>query len=46
MELTIAKKDLQQKLEAPYQEWDRIQLEIEQAETLATHRLIKKDQKI
>ncbi len=44
MELTIAKKDLQQKLEALYQEWDKIQAEIEQAEVLATHRLIKKDQ--
>jgi ATP-binding cassette subfamily F protein 3 len=43
MELTIAKKDLQQKREALYQEWDKIQVEIEQAEALATHRLIKKD---
>jgi len=42
MELTIAKKDLEQKLESLYQEWEKLQDEISRAESEAGYKLIKK----
>jgi len=42
MELTLAKKDLEQKLDSLYAEWDRVQDEIKQAQPRASYKLIKK----
>jgi len=42
MELTLAKKDLEQKLESFYAEWDKLQEEIERSRSQANYQLIKK----
>jgi len=42
MELTLAKKDMEQKLDSFYAEWDKLQDEIEQAQAQANYKLIKK----
>jgi ATP-binding cassette subfamily F protein 3 len=42
MELTIAKKDLEAKIDALYAEWDKLEQEIEQAQSSAKYILIKR----
>jgi ATP-binding cassette, subfamily F, member 3 len=45
MELTLAKKDMEQKLDSFLTEWDRLQDEIENAQAQANYKLIKKETK-
>ena len=44
MDLALAKKNPEQKLESFYAEWDKLQEEIERSRSQTQYKLIKKDQ--